>query len=420
VHRAAADAGLGGSERDQRRLLRARRPGGLRGLGRPGLDLRRPPSRTTERWSATSTSAPPTGTGRPVRSRISAALRPSCGTRDDRAVPGRGARGSATASRAGQERRRRAGSGSGPDQQPSTGVRVSAATAYLPPPWGHVGVGGRADRVRPRSSWYSTASGSPRARRAGVRRGRRRGGDRRWRPGAVGTPRLLLQRSGIGPEDTLRGGRRVAHELPGVGQWLLGPPRRSTSRCADGLTGPAHAARRRQRRPRSTWDAGDRPGRRPRGPGCSSHPFAPGGPAASDVRAAAPRQPRRCSPSPRPRRSPRLDFRYLRTDHDRRRLRPRGPHRRGDPARRGPGRGRRRRPRRLTCSATTRTARRLDPPTTSRPRCTCRGTAAMGSGRTPSSTPTCACTASSRAPGGRHLGAADASPRRGPSATAVA
>ncbi len=97
------------------------------------------------------------------------------------------------------------------------GHRVSAASAFLPPPWGTAAPrdtltvlggepvhslvvdGGRVTGVR-------TADTVVHAREVVLA------------AGAVGTPALLM-RSGIGPEDTLRtAGVPVRHELPGVGR----------------------------------------------------------------------------------------------------------------------------------------------------------------------------------------------------------
>nr|WP_062399304.1 GMC oxidoreductase [Pseudonocardia sp. AL041005-10] len=136
--------------------------------------------------------------------------------------------------------------------------------------------------------------------------------------GAVGTP-ALLQRSGIGPEDTLRAaGVAVAHELPGVGRgWSDHPavflPLRS------GLPDPpadAVAAQAALNLDSGTDPAGDLEIL------LFAHPFAPGGPAHLMCAVQRPDSLGMLAiTSPDHDDPPRLDFRYLRTTSDRHRMR---------------------------------------------------------------------------------------------------
>ena len=135
--------------------------------------------------------------------------------------------------------------------------------------------------------------------------------------GAVATPQVLM-RSGIGPADELRApGSRCAPTC----RWAAAGPttRRCSCRSADADPPGAPA------RPGQPGRAGPglrrRPGRRRRGAAVRPAVL-PGGAAAPHVRAAGPGQPRhdRARPRPTPR-SARSRYDYLRTEHDRRRLR---------------------------------------------------------------------------------------------------
>lgn len=197
------------------------------------------------------------------------------------------------------------------------GRRVSSAAAYLPPPWGDgewqeaLSVyGGRAvdsllldgDRV------YGVRIGDDELHAAEVV----------VTAGAVGSP-ALLQRSGIGPEDTLRAaGVPVRHELPGVGRgWSDHPavflPLRS------GLPDPhpdVVAAQASLHLDSGTDPAGDLEIL------LFAHPFAPGGPA--HLMCAVQRPDSRgmlAITSPDHADPPRLDYRYLRSTSDRHRMR---------------------------------------------------------------------------------------------------
>lgn len=197
------------------------------------------------------------------------------------------------------------------------GRRVSSATAYLPPPWGDAEwcealtvLGGR------------TVDALLHA--GGRVHGVRIGDDELLADevvvaaGAVGTP-ALLQRSGIGPEDTLRSaGIALRHELPGVGRgWSDHPsvflPMRS------GLPDPhpdAVAGQAALNLDSGTDPAGDLEIL------LFAHPFAPGGPA--HLMCAVQRPDSRgmlAVTSPDPADPPRLDFRYLRSTSDRHRMR---------------------------------------------------------------------------------------------------
>ncbi|MBN9736484.1 MULTISPECIES: GMC family oxidoreductase N-terminal domain-containing protein [unclassified Pseudonocardia] len=197
------------------------------------------------------------------------------------------------------------------------GKRISAATAYLPPPWGNAEwqdaltvYGGRAvdtllfdgDRV------------------TGVRFGDTElyAAETVVAAGAVGSP-ALLQRSGIGPEDTLRSaGVAVRHELPGVGRgWSDHPsvflPLRS------GLPDPhpdAVAGQAALNLDSGTDPAGDLEVL------LFAHPFAPGGPAHLMCAVQHPDSRGMLAiTSPEHADPPRLNFRYLQTTSDRHRMR---------------------------------------------------------------------------------------------------
>lgn len=197
------------------------------------------------------------------------------------------------------------------------GRRVSAATAYLPPPWGTAEwqdaltvYGGRAVDTLLLDDGRVT----------GVRIGdtELHAAETVVSAGAVGSP-ALLQRSGIGPEDGLRAaGVPVRHELPGVGRgWSDHPsvflPLRS------GLPDPhpdAVAGQAALNLDSGTDPAGDLEVL------LFAHPFAPGGPA--HLMCAVQRPDSRgmlTITSPDPADPPRLDFRYLRTTSDRHRMR---------------------------------------------------------------------------------------------------
>ncbi|ALE85864.1 GMC family oxidoreductase [Pseudonocardia sp. HH130629-09] len=208
------------------------------------------------------------------------------------------------------------------------GRRVSAATAYLPPPWGNAEAAGRGAGVASGGTDTLTVFGGAPAetlvieggRATGVRVGGRtlHAAETVVTAGAVGTP-ALLQRSGIGPEDTLRAaGVAVVHELPGVGRgWSDHPavflPLRS------GLPDPpadAVAAQAALHLDSGTDPAGDLEIL------LFAHPFAPGGPA--HLMCAVQRPDSRgmlAITSPDHDDPPRLDFRYLRTTSDRHRMR---------------------------------------------------------------------------------------------------
>ncbi|ANY09946.1 glucose-methanol-choline oxidoreductase [Pseudonocardia sp. HH130630-07] len=197
------------------------------------------------------------------------------------------------------------------------GRRVSAATAYLSPPWGT-------------AEWQDalTVYGGCAARTllfdgdrvTGVRceDTELHAAETVVAAGAVGSP-ALLQRSGIGPEDTLRAaGVAVRHELPGVGRgWSDHPsvflPLRS------GLPDPhvdAVAGQAALNLDSGTDPAGDLEIL------LFAHPFAPRGPA--HLMCAVQRPDSRgmlAITSPDPADPPRLDYRYLRSTSDRHRMR---------------------------------------------------------------------------------------------------
>lgn len=197
------------------------------------------------------------------------------------------------------------------------GSRVSAATAYLPPPWGRAPATGNLTVLGGRPVTGLVLRGS---RATGVRTG---GGivhaDRTvLAAGAVGTP-ALLQRSGIGPQDTLRAaGVPVRHELPGVGRaWSDHPavflPLRAElpDPHPDAVAGQAALH----------WNSGTDPA------GdlevlLFARPFAPGGPAHLMCAVQWPDSRGMLAiTSPDPDDPPRLDYRYLRTPSDRHRMR---------------------------------------------------------------------------------------------------
>ncbi|MFP5068872.1 mycofactocin system GMC family oxidoreductase MftG [Pseudonocardia nantongensis] len=199
------------------------------------------------------------------------------------------------------------------------GQRVSAATAYLPPPWG---------RAEPPLHPLTVHGGHP-VEELLLDRGRVRGvrtadgsvlhaAETVVAAGAVGTP-ALLQRSGIGPEDTLRAaGVAVRRELPGVGRgWSDHPSVYLPLRAA--LPDPhpdAVAAQAALHLDSGTDPAGDLEVL------LFARPFAPGGPA--HVMCAVQRPDSRgllAITSPDPAAPPRLDFRYLRSTSDRHRMR---------------------------------------------------------------------------------------------------
>ncbi|MEQ3551143.1 GMC family oxidoreductase N-terminal domain-containing protein [Pseudonocardia nematodicida] len=197
------------------------------------------------------------------------------------------------------------------------GQRVSAAVAYLPPPWGRAAP---LDTLTVHSDLLVDSLVLEGGRVAGVRAGdvELHAEETVLAAGAVGTP-ALLQRSGIGPPDTLRAaGVVVRHELPGVGRgWSDHPsvylPLRSglPAPHPDAVAGQASL----------NWDSGTDPA------GdlevlLFARPFAPGGP--EHLMCALQRPDSRGTleiVSPDPAASPRLDYRYLRTVSDRHRMR---------------------------------------------------------------------------------------------------
>ena len=134
--------------------------------------------------------------------------------------------------------------------------------------------------------------------------------------GAVGTPHLLL-RSGIGPADDLRAaGIEVRHDLPGVGRGFTDHP----AVFLPFTTGdpPAHPHAR-AAQAALDLDAGADPAG-----DCEmllfARPFAPGGPLHLMCQLMRPDSRGRLT-LPAPDGPPRIAYRYLRTEHDRRRLR---------------------------------------------------------------------------------------------------
>lgn len=207
----------------------------------------------------------------------------------------------------------------------AAGVRVSTAMAYLPPPWGAApGVTARPARghppgldVRPDVRALRVLLDGPRAVGVETTAGTVRAGEVVLCAGAVGSPHLLLH-SGIGPETVLRdAGVRQRAELPVGQEWSdhpsvflpfrwPGPPPHP-----DAVAGQAALH----------LDSGSDPA------GdleilLFARPFTPDGPVhlmcalqhpesrgALTITSADPLAP------------PRLDYRYLRTEADRRRLR---------------------------------------------------------------------------------------------------
>lgn len=198
------------------------------------------------------------------------------------------------------------------------GHRVSAATAYLPPPWG--GAAPR-DTLTVLGGEPVTALVLDGGRVAGVRTANRvlHAGEVVLAAGAVGTPALLM-RSGIGPEDTLRAaGVPVRHELPGVGRCWSDHP---------SVFLPFHAPAGHELHPDAV--AGQAAlhvdsGADPAGDLeilLFARPFWTGGPA--HLMCALQRPDSRgmlAITSPDPSDPPRLDYKYLRTESDRRRMR---------------------------------------------------------------------------------------------------
>ena len=197
------------------------------------------------------------------------------------------------------------------------GHRVSAATAYLPPPWG---------TAAPRDT-LTVRGGRPvdglvldGGRVTGVRMGDDvvHADEVVLAAGAVGTPALLM-RSGIGPDDTLRSaGVPVHHELPGVGRGWSDHPSVFLPFHAD--TGELHrdavAAQAALHLDSGADPAGDLEIL------LFTRPFWPGGPA--HLMCALQRPDSRgmlAITSPDPADPPRLDYKYLRTGSDRRRMR---------------------------------------------------------------------------------------------------
>ena len=195
------------------------------------------------------------------------------------------------------------------------GVRVNAAMAYLVP---HLDRPNLTVRAATRRSggccWRATARSGSSCSTARSRRG----GEIVLAAGAIGTPHLLA-RSGIGPADDLRvAGIDVRHDRPGVGRnWSDHPavflPFTTTDPPAHPHAPGSQAA--------LNLDAGADPAG-----DCEVllfvRPFVPDG----DLQLmCALQQPDSrgvlTTTSPDPRDPPRISYRYLRTEHDRRRLR---------------------------------------------------------------------------------------------------
>lgn len=196
------------------------------------------------------------------------------------------------------------------------GRRVSAAAAYLPPPWG---------TSSPRDT-LTVRGGSPVS--SLVLDGGRVTGVRVedttlhadevvLAAGAVGTPALLL-RSGIGPGDTLRAaGVPARHELPGVGRcWSDHPSVFLPFRGGGGIAPDAVAGQAALHLDSGADPAGDLEIL------LFARPFVPDGPA--HLMCALQRPDSRGMlgiTSPDASDPPRLDYKYLRTESDRRRMR---------------------------------------------------------------------------------------------------
>jgi len=134
--------------------------------------------------------------------------------------------------------------------------------------------------------------------------------------GAVGTPHLLL-RSGIGPADDLRAaGVEVRHDLPGVGRGFTDHPAVFLPFTTDDPPPHPHA---RAAQAALDLDAGADPAG-----DCQlllfARPFAPGGPLHVMCQLMQPDSRGRLT-LPEADGSPRISYRYLRTERDRRRLR---------------------------------------------------------------------------------------------------
>lgn len=231
------------------------------------------------------------------------------------------------------------------------GVRVSAAMAYLPPPWGEADLPGPG--AEPHGAEASLA-GAARPGTEGGSAGAARPGTEATGPvvltgtrvlrvlldgqravgvettdgplyadqtvlcaGAVGTPNLLLH-SGIGPAETLAAaGIELRHELPGVGaEWSDHPavflPFRWTGAPAHPQAIAAQAA--------LNLDTGSDPA------GdveilLFARPFVPGGELHLMCSLQQPRSRGVLTPAKDPLAPPMLEHRYLRTEADRRRLR---------------------------------------------------------------------------------------------------
>lgn len=196
------------------------------------------------------------------------------------------------------------------------GIRVSAAIAYLPPPWG---TAAPRDTLTVRGDLPVDSLVLEGGRVTGVRAGDTvvHADEVVLSAGAVGSP-ALLQRSGIGPEDTLRAaGVPVAVELPGVGRgWsdhpsVFLPFHGGGAIACDAVAGQAAL----------NLDSGADPA------GdleilLFARPFVPDGPA--HLMCALQRPESRgmlAITSPDPADPPRLDYKYLRTESDRRRMR---------------------------------------------------------------------------------------------------
>ncbi|TCK27325.1 mycofactocin dehydrogenase MftG [Pseudonocardia endophytica] len=197
------------------------------------------------------------------------------------------------------------------------GHRVSAATAYLPPPWG-TAVPRDTLTVRGGRPVDALELGGDRV--IGVRAGDDviLADEVVLAAGAVGSPALLM-RSGIGPEDTLRtAGVRVHHELPGVGRsWSDHPSVFLPFHAEVGDLHPDAVAGQAALHLDSGADpAGDLEIL------LFARPFSDGGPA--HLMCAVQRPDSRgmlAITSPDPADPPRLDYKYLRTESDRRRMR---------------------------------------------------------------------------------------------------
>ncbi|RZT83418.1 putative dehydrogenase (TIGR03970 family) [Pseudonocardia sediminis] len=196
------------------------------------------------------------------------------------------------------------------------GRRVSAATAYLPPPWGDAAP---RDTLTVRGGSPVTSLVIEDGRVTGIRLADTvvHADEVVLAAGAVGTPALLL-RSGIGPEDTLRtAGVPVRRELPGVGRcWSDHPSVFVPFRGGGGIGPDAVAGQAALNLDSGADPAGDLEIL------LFARPFAMDGPA--HLMCALQRPESRgmlAITSPDVADPPRLDYKYLRTESDRRRMR---------------------------------------------------------------------------------------------------